>query len=109
MSAPSLPEDPGVPTWIVVTALAVSFTTVAAVALTVWALYPDARHDQMSRVDAVPEPGLEIEPVARFAAYQADQRAQLAGASGRLPIDAAMAQIAARGADAFAPLPEDRP
>ena len=109
MSPPPLPEDPGVPTGIVVTALAVSFATVAAVALAVWAIYPDARHDQMPRVDAVPEPGLEIEPVARFAAYQAEQRARLAGADGRLPIDAAMAQIAARGADAFAPLPEDRP
>ncbi|WP_299820575.1 hypothetical protein [uncultured Jannaschia sp.] len=110
MSAPHLPEDPGVPNGIVIVAIAVSFSLVAAAALAVWIFYPDARHDQMPRIDAFPEPQLEIEPVARYAEYLAEERARLSGAEDRLPIDAAMARIVARGAVAFAPLPaEDRP
>ena len=58
----------------------------------------------MPRVDPFPAPALEIEPVTAYARYLAAERARLAGAGSRVPIEDAMARIAARGADAFGPV-----
>ncbi|SIT86627.1 hypothetical protein [Pontibaca methylaminivorans] len=73
--------------------------------LVAWLMLPSgATRWSPPQVFAGPE--LETAPVAGHAAFLARQRADLAGAGGRMPIDRAMAQIAARGEDAFAPVGE---
>ncbi len=75
----------------------------AACVLAAWLLLPDSGKD-WAAPQAFAEPDLEIRPVADYDAFLARQRADLAGAGGRMAIDEAMARIAARGAEAFAPL-----
>ncbi|EKE44606.1 hypothetical protein OCGS_1444 [Oceaniovalibus guishaninsula JLT2003] len=106
MTEPRIPEKPGVPPVGVSIAIAVAFAAVPIAAVTVWLLYPPARHDPPSNLSAFPAPALEIEPVQAFQSYRERERVRLAGAEGRMPIEEAMALIAARGANAYSPLPD---
>ena len=63
----------------------------------------------MPNATAFLAPILEIEPVAAHARRAIAERARLAGAGGRLPIEEAMARVAERGPDAVAPLPGGAP
>ncbi len=103
MSDARTPEGAGVHTRTVALAAGGLFAIVALAAGAVWLLYPSVRAEPVPAVETFPAPGLEIQPVAAYAAYLAAQRARLAGADGRLPIERAMARVAARGPDAFGP------
>jgi hypothetical protein len=52
-----------------------------------------------------PAPAVIVHERAQRLALEARQRKDLAGAHGRMPIEEAMRQIAARGAHAFDPVP----
>lgn len=65
-------------------------------------------HDRigMTRVEQqpLPMPGVVPDERAEREALEARQREQLAGAGGRMPIDAAMRAIATKGEHAFDPV-----
>lgn len=61
----------------------------------IWLFYPASSPANAPR--PVPGPGLEVAPVADHDAYAAHQRALLAGAGDRIPIEEAMAAIVRRG------------
>lgn len=62
-----------------------------------WLIYPAVRDPSPPRPAAFAAPGLEVAPVEDYDAYMAHQRALLAGAGGRKPIEDAMAEVARRG------------
>ncbi len=104
MSVTLPPEPPGVASKRVLAATGAVLLLVALCAGAVWGLYPSVRQPVTVSVGIFPEPRLETRPVADYTAWLALQRARLAGAEGWTPIEAAMAQVAARGPDAYAPV-----
>ena len=104
MSGERAPESPGVENRVVALSVAGIFSAVPVAAVAVWLLYPSVHSEPIPAVDPFPAPSLEIHPVASYAAYLTAQRARLAGADGRIPIEEAMTRVAVRGADAYGPV-----
>ncbi|SFE02063.1 hypothetical protein [Roseivivax sediminis] len=92
--------------WVLITIVA-GFVLVGAVVGVITLTYGGARPSSFPQPSDLGAPRLETEPVANHEAWLARQRALLSGAEGRTPITEAMEAIAARGAEAYAPLPAE--
>ncbi len=103
MTEQPLRERTGIPERGVLTVIG-GIVVIAAICVVVaWLLIPPGGKDWPPPRDFA-APRLETWPVENYARFLARQSAALGGAEGRMPIGEAMARIAARGANAFAPL-----
>lgn len=97
MSRDPAPEPNAIPARRVLVAILGAACVVAIAAGVVWVLFPAARQVQNRPPSPVAGVPLEIRPVEVYAVWLERQRALLAGAEGRMPIEAAMAAVAASG------------
>jgi hypothetical protein len=102
--SPRPPESPELDWRKVLPAVLATFALLGVSAGAVWWLYPTVRVPVRVDVTPFPEPALETQPVVNYVLWRAAQEARLDGAEGWMPIEAAMAEIAARGPAAFDPL-----
>lgn len=92
--------------WVLVTILGAFVVLVLAIAV-IHVTFPAARPADFAAPEDLGAPRLEIRPVEDYETWRGQQAALLDGGEGRTPISDAMARIAERGADAFAPLTDD--
>ncbi|MRX49919.1 hypothetical protein GI374_05535 [Paracoccus sp. S-4012] len=97
MSHDPVPEPDAIPARRVLVGILGAAGGVAIAAGVVWVLFPTARQVQNRSPTPVAGVPLEIRPVEVYADWLERQRALLAGAEGRMPIEAAMAVVAAGG------------
>jgi acyl-CoA thioesterase len=97
-------ESPNVNTRRVVAILAGVLIFVAAVSFGLQALFRDRIGQTYTVQHAFPAPAVIPGERQQRLALEAKQRRELRGAHGRMPIDAAMKAIAAKGSRAFDPV-----
>lgn len=101
-AAPS--ERPGVSTWPVVLTVAGILAMLIAIGFGFQFFFPDRIGITSVDRNAFPAPAVRTDERHQRLALEARQRAELAGADGRMSIEDAMRAIAARGNRAFDPI-----
>jgi hypothetical protein len=97
-------EQPGVATKRIVLTMLGVLTLLVTVAFGLQAIFQNRIGQTRTTRTAFPEPAVIPNERAERLALEARQRHELAGANGRMPIDAAMRAIAAKGPHAFDPI-----
>jgi hypothetical protein len=97
-------ESPGVATRRVVAAVAGILILLTLIALGFELLFQDRIGKTFTVHRPFPAPAVIADEQAQRLGLEAKQRRALAGGDGRMPIDGAMAAIAARGTHAFDPV-----